>query len=68
MYQINHESGVSNRANAKTLIGAKRKASKEMTYGSESVEVVDIVTGGVWQCRIWKNGHKFNWDRWAKVR
>jgi hypothetical protein len=68
MYQINHESGVSNRADARTLTGAKREASSQMTYGGGSVEVVDIVTGDVWRREMWQSGHSFGWSRWTKVQ
>ena len=66
-FTIKHASGVINKAKAKTLTGAKREASQEMTHGGGSVSVTDRETGEVWQREFWQNLNRFGWGPWKRV-
>lgn len=63
---IEHESGVINSVNAKTLIGAKREATKEMSFGGGSVTL--YFNGEIWTREFWSGVRNFGWNKWEKVR
>jgi hypothetical protein len=62
---IEHASGVVNNVNATTLLGAKREASREMTYGGGSVYL--NFDGETWKREFWQNLNRFGWSKWRKV-
>lgn len=64
-FKIYHDSGVKTISNAKTIIGAKREASKLMTHGGRSV-YVESPNGVIYQRKFWSSGRNFGWDKWEK--
>lgn len=68
MYLINHASGASNCAEAATLLGAKREASGQMTFGGKSVSVVNTKTKEIWRREFWQELNRFGWEKWTKVQ
>lgn len=65
-YRIYHGSGVSHDAWSKTLTGAKREASREMTHGGGSVSVVNVRTGEVWTREFWSRLSRYGWTGWKR--
>lgn len=65
-YTIHHASGVVTTSTAKTLTGAKREASKDMTHGGGSVT---IYAGNKPACQrvFWQDRNQFGWGRWENV-
>lgn len=63
-FEISAQSGVSVPANAKTLAGAKREATKWAAFGSGDISIVE---NGSTVCvrRFWQNGNRFGWRKWA---
>jgi hypothetical protein len=62
---IKHQSGVTNNVNATTLTGAKREATKQMSYGGGSVTL--YFDGEIWYRNFWQQLNRFGWDRWTKI-
>lgn len=63
-FMIYADSGVSISSSAKTLTGAKREASKWMSFGGGSVYVKDTTNGEVLMRPFWRNLSHFGWGRW----
>jgi hypothetical protein len=63
---IRHDSGIVNTVRSRTLLGAKREASREMTYGGGSVTL--YYDGEVWHRELWTSGHSFGWGGWTRKR
>ena len=67
MIKIEHSSGVINKATATTITGAKREASKQLTFDGGSVHVYDTKTGETWSRVFWRSINRFGWDKWKKI-
>lgn len=65
-YQLRSGSGVVVDADAKTLTGAKREATRWMTHGGGAVYVLE---DGREVCfrPFWESGSRFGWDKWRAV-
>jgi len=77
------ESGVTVSLNAKTELGAKREATKWLSYGaivnmvytiekdelffSGDVYIENTATGIKWRRGFWQNGHRFGWTGWEQI-
>ena len=67
MFRIWHYSGVGYNAKSQTLLGAKREASQDMTYGGGHVYVTDTVSGHVWTRQHWRSYDRFGWRKWERI-
>ena len=65
IYMMRADSGIIEYA-GKTLIGAKREASKWATFGGGSV-YVETPAGEIYWREFWQNGNSFGWKRWSKM-
>lgn len=66
-YYIHHTSGITNRADATTLTGAKREASGQMTFGGGSVTVEERETGRFFRRCFWHDLNCFGWESWTEI-
>jgi len=66
-YAISNASGVSCVASSRTMLGAKREASAQATFGGGDVEIVDLETGERWRRVFWQKLHCFGWEPWEEV-
>jgi hypothetical protein len=64
VFYICHESGVINRANAKTLAGAKREATREKSFGGGSVWIEDENRNMLAMREFWQIGNSYGWNKW----
>lgn len=62
---LSSASGVTVESSAKTLAGAKREATKWMTFGGGSVSVQDKHGNTLAIRQFWQNGNHFGWDKWS---
>ena len=67
MFRISHDSGVEYNAMSQTLLGAKRQASEDMTFGGGHVYVTDTDSGQVWTRQQWRCYSRFGWRKWERV-
>jgi hypothetical protein len=67
MFRIRHDSGVEYNAMSQTLLGAKRQASEDMTFGGGHVYVTDTDSGQVWTRQQWRCYSRFGWRKWERV-
>lgn len=65
-YSIHHASGVVTTSSAKTLTGAKREASKDMTHGGGSVTVY-ADNQPVCKREFWQSIRHFGWEKWQNI-
>jgi len=61
------ESGVTIGLNAKTELGAKREATKWLSYSAGDVYIENTATGIKWRRGFWQNGHRFGWSNWEQI-
>ena len=61
------ESGVTINLNAKTELGAKREATKWLSYGAGDVYIENIATGIKWRRGFWQNRDRFGWTVWEQI-
>ena len=59
-----HKSGVEIKAEANTILSAKREASKWMSHGGGSVSVLDDNGNPICTREFWETGNSFGWDKW----
>lgn len=64
--KLRASSGVEVDATAKTLTGAKREASRWMSFGGGSVYVV-VDGRDVCVREFWQNGNRFGWKKWKSA-
>lgn len=57
--------GCEKTCDAKTLLGAKREATRWASYG----QGVQIITpeGEIWEKEFWQNRNLFGWKSWKQV-
>lgn len=65
MFKLIADSGVEITANAQTLTGAKREATKWMTFGGGSVSVANSKGNILCTRYFWRIGNHFGWDKWV---
>jgi len=66
-YYIYAENGASIKSNAKTIVGAKREASKWLSFGAGDVSVENVKTGEKWVRRFWQHLNHFGWEQWIQI-
>jgi len=64
-YLYAHKSNIKVQARATSLIGAKREASKWMTYGGGSISVLDKNSVILATREFWEDHNRFGWERWT---
>ena len=64
--KIKHGSGATYAAKSTNLTGAKREATKSMTYGGGSVYVC-MPDGVVYGRLFWSSLNRFGWSKWQLI-
>ena len=65
---LSADSGVQVPADSTTIAGAKREASRWMSFGGGSVAVLDAATKEPLCVRpFWQHLNRFGWDAWVTL-
>lgn len=66
-YTINCANGYRQNIKAKSLIGAKRQATKICAIFGVGSFTVTTPEGAIYRREFWSVGNYFGWHKWAKV-
>ena len=65
-YILNCKSEILVKSNAKTLMSAKREASKQKSFGGGTLEILDQDDNLLTESIFWNTLNHFGWYKWTK--